>query len=74
MSVPMMNVWKVEVTMMHGRVRMKVAVRFLCLTMRMVFIVPMAVLMFERFMPVGVGMLLRQVEPQPQPHQESGDD
>ena len=74
MPMSMVNVWIVGVTMVHGRVRVAVTMWFISIVMRMVCIMRMAMLMFERFMPMGVDVPFRQMEPQPEPHQNSSKD
>ena len=73
MPVPMMNVRRVGVTMKQCRVGMEMTVGFRGMAMWVVHIMGMAVLVFEWFVPVGVLVSFRQMQPGAKSHQCGSD-
>jgi len=78
-SVPVVKVGIVGMAMHEGRMampmRMQVAGRIgRCVHMLVMSVVPVPMLVLQRFMDVLVFVLLGQVQPQAEPHQAAGDD
>lgn len=72
--VPMVDVGVMRMFMRHGRVPMKMTVRFPPIPLEIVLmlvmqVVDVAVSVFHRFMRVFMSVALGQVQPDPQAHQ-----
>lgn len=73
MFVLIVNVRLGEMTMLLCRMGMKVAVRFFPVAMLVVCIMDMAVFVFQWFVPVGVLVSFRHMQPRAKSHRDSRD-
>ena len=71
--VPMMQVRIVRVDVHHLSMGMRMPMGFCPMSMRMVDVMTMPVVMFERDMAMAMRMILGQVQPHPTAHQHGCD-